>query len=628
MRVTANSIQGHRKYMEDCYKIRFQRESSLFTTKNKKMLSAAASAGYLSNSRSNLLTNPQSDIIFSYFGIFDGHGGQEASQFVKEQLYWKIVESEDFWSNDDKKVLKSIKDGFVKCQQEMMNELPKWPKTASGQPSTSGSTATIIFIKKHKVYVGHVGDSGLVIGYTKGKQPAQSSQPWLAKKLTKDHKPEDPIELKRIQNAGGAVVAKGGVNRVVWNRPILNTSPVRTQPIPFLAVSRSLGDLWSFNDKSNEYLVSPVPDVFHFELDPSVHKCLILATDGLWNTMRVNECTELVRLTDKEMIDQFKTHADPVDKSFVQPFVNPSQRLNNVALKRCTDKIIRSDNSTCITIMLDEPVFLNEDFLADDTVIQSANITGLAPFNKSFNSRVFNDSEYYNENERSRQIFNQTTSTAILDFNTPGQKRSRSLTSLRRRHWSGSSNPTTPSNKSCDKNKFINSADRGLCKKFQLNKFENIASYETISNLNESKRINYARKSLADSSINSNYSGISCISRNIRKSLSDVCSGKKLKKKKSEHFDVISTDKENLPPNKEENNKKSNRLLKRFKSFKDQFIQTKNNLFHKNRNVLKRSENDMNADDCVATGNKLKRNERSFKEYSDENIQVKRPKYD
>ena len=47
MRVTANSIQGHRKYMEDCYKIRFQRESSLYSNKNKAMLKAARSGNYL-----------------------------------------------------------------------------------------------------------------------------------------------------------------------------------------------------------------------------------------------------------------------------------------------------------------------------------------------------------------------------------------------------------------------------------------------------------------------------------------------------------------------------------------------------------------------------------------------------
>ena len=84
MRVTANSIQGHRKYMEDCYKIRFQRESSLMNSQNKALLNAANSAGYFTKNKQLADdSDPQSDIIFSYFGIFDGHGGKEASQFAK-----------------------------------------------------------------------------------------------------------------------------------------------------------------------------------------------------------------------------------------------------------------------------------------------------------------------------------------------------------------------------------------------------------------------------------------------------------------------------------------------------------------------------------------------------------------
>jgi serine/threonine protein phosphatase PrpC len=47
-------------------------------------------------------------------------------------------------------------------------------------PSTSGSTATVLFIKKNKAYVGHVGDSGLVIGYS--KYPGSQ---WHGKKLTR-----------------------------------------------------------------------------------------------------------------------------------------------------------------------------------------------------------------------------------------------------------------------------------------------------------------------------------------------------------------------------------------------------------------------------------------------------------
>lgn len=109
MRVTANSVQGHRKYMEDCYKIRFQRESSLQQQHNKTISDQQQLA--------------QSDILFSYFGIFDGHGGKEASQYCKEKLYWKIIELDDFWSDDDSKVLNAIRNGFVKCHMDMWKEL-------------------------------------------------------------------------------------------------------------------------------------------------------------------------------------------------------------------------------------------------------------------------------------------------------------------------------------------------------------------------------------------------------------------------------------------------------------------------------------------------------------------------
>lgn len=54
------------------------------------------------------------------------------------------------------------------------------------------------------------------------------------------------MEIGRIQEAGGKVVWKAGVPRVVWNRPrIGHQGPVlrstHIDEIPFLAVARSLG---------------------------------------------------------------------------------------------------------------------------------------------------------------------------------------------------------------------------------------------------------------------------------------------------------------------------------------------------------------------------------------------------
>lgn len=41
----------------------------------------------------------------------------------------------------------------------------KWPRTSSGFRSTSGTTASIAIIKNSKLYIGHVGDSGIALGF-------------------------------------------------------------------------------------------------------------------------------------------------------------------------------------------------------------------------------------------------------------------------------------------------------------------------------------------------------------------------------------------------------------------------------------------------------------------------------
>lgn len=71
-----------------------------------------------------------------------------------------------------------------------------------------------------------------------------------------------------------------GVPRVVWNRPrIGHQGPVRRSTpideIPFLAVARSLGDLWSYNSQINQFIVSPDPDCSVLPIDANVHRCLI-----------------------------------------------------------------------------------------------------------------------------------------------------------------------------------------------------------------------------------------------------------------------------------------------------------------------------------------------------------------
>lgn len=95
-----------------------------------------------------------------------------------------------------------------------------------------------------------------------------------------------------------------GVPRVVWNRPrIGHQGPVRRSTpideIPFLAVARSLGDLWSYNSQLDEFVISPDPDCCVIPIDTNSFRCLIFGTDGLYNMLSPQMAVHIVQQAER-----------------------------------------------------------------------------------------------------------------------------------------------------------------------------------------------------------------------------------------------------------------------------------------------------------------------------------------
>jgi len=296
-------------------------------------------------------TSDEKDLEYAFFGIFDGHGGREAALFAKEHLMDFIVRQKGFWADDDDLVLKAIHEGFIQTHYAMWKELEKWPKTASGLPSTAGTTASIAFIRRGKIYVGHVGDSAIVLGY----QDQDNPDIWRAEPLTREHKPESLEESQRITQCGGKVICKSGVPRVVWNRPKMgHKGPVRRSThideIPFLAVARSLGDLWSYNSEENVFVVSPEPDIRVYPVDITRHRCLVLATDGCWNMLTPQNAISTVCAAEKTNEQHMLA---PVEGRTC--WINPSKQLVDCAVDRWVGSKLRADNTSVVTVMLDPP---------------------------------------------------------------------------------------------------------------------------------------------------------------------------------------------------------------------------------------------------------------------------------
>ncbi|NWI13758.1 PPM1D phosphatase, partial [Crypturellus soui] len=217
----------------------------------------------------------------------------------------------------------------------------EWPKTMTGLPSTSGTTASVVIIRGSKMYVAHVGDSGVVLGV----QDDPKDDFVRAVEVTQDHKPELPKERERIEGLGGSVINKSGVNRVVWKRPRLtHNGPVRRSTvidqIPFLAVARALGDLWSYDFYSGEFVVSPEPDTSVHTIDPQKHKYIILGSDGLWNMIPPQDAISMCQ--DHEEKKYFMgEHRQSCAKMLV-----------NRALGRWRQRMLRADNTSAIVICI------------------------------------------------------------------------------------------------------------------------------------------------------------------------------------------------------------------------------------------------------------------------------------
>ncbi|XP_062262710.1 protein phosphatase 1D-like isoform X2 [Platichthys flesus] len=302
----------------------------------------------------------------AFFAVFDGHGGREAAHFARDNLWELLKRQRGFWSKDHGEVCAALRKGFIACHHAMWKELPEWPKTITGLPSTSGTTASVIVIRGVHMYVAHVGDSAVVVGV----KESESDITLQALEVTQDHKPELPKEKERIERLGGSVMKKSGVNRVVWKRPRLtHNGPVRRSTvidqIPFLAVARSLGDLWSYDFYSGEFVVSPEPDTTVMTLDPKLHRYIILGSDGLWNMM-----------PPKNAVNMCYSH----DKMVGPKGMSCARRLGCTALLFWKERMLRADNTTVIVLALQEPGGPPVPMHRDEIVVDMATGMDQVPF--------------------------------------------------------------------------------------------------------------------------------------------------------------------------------------------------------------------------------------------------------
>jgi protein phosphatase 1L len=181
----------------------------------------------------------------NFFGVYDGHGGDDVSSFLQQHLHQYLVGP--FFT-----MKQACEHAFLKAEQHVLNNY------------TDGSTALMAFIDHNNIaHFAWAGDTRAVLE----KNGAVAF-------ATKDHKPNEAQELARIKKCGGCI-EKYGVYRVGG-----------------LAVSRSVGD--ADIKKGYPGQVIAVPEYTKIQLTED-NQCMILASDGLWDVMSNEEAVKIAR---------------------------------------------------------------------------------------------------------------------------------------------------------------------------------------------------------------------------------------------------------------------------------------------------------------------------------------------
>jgi protein phosphatase PTC1 len=179
-------------------------------------------------------------------GLYDGHGGSDAANFVMTRLHLFFLR---YLKDPTMSPSVCFSKAYLAVHEAMGSEIGK-----------SGCTAVNAYVQgsgsSRKLHVANVGDSRALL--------VRNGQ---AMRLTKDHKPNDPEEKKAVEAKGGKVFN----NRVSG----------------ILAVSRSLGDY-----RAEKY-VSRVPTTSSHDLT-AADSHLLLACDGVFDVCSDQDVADII----------------------------------------------------------------------------------------------------------------------------------------------------------------------------------------------------------------------------------------------------------------------------------------------------------------------------------------------
>ena len=241
----------------------------------------------------------------SFFGLYDGHGGTKACDFLRDNLHKFIINDKYFPSNPQK----AIANGFIYAEKLFF-------KNYTGIDN-SGSCAIIILVIDNRVYIANVGDSRAILSAKNGTKVYP---------LSRDHRPGDEKEYKRILDAGGKIYkteyeyGNKNINNTSnrfssynrnnnnnytsnYNNNRTNTNnnrsssvvgPLRVSPGK-LSVSRTIGDIEAKDRKygGNPNVIISIPEIKYFD-NTDKNDFILIFCDGVYEKLKNKDIIDCI----------------------------------------------------------------------------------------------------------------------------------------------------------------------------------------------------------------------------------------------------------------------------------------------------------------------------------------------
>jgi protein phosphatase 2C family protein 2/3 len=244
----------------------------------------------------------------SYFAIFDGHGGDKCSIYLRDNLLNFILEDKNFPIDVKQSLISAVERAENEFNQQFKNLTPDDLNKYNEKTDFSGSCVLVCLIVDNKIFLCNIGDSRAIMSMENGSK---------IRPLTIDHKPNNPKEFERIIKSGCKVYIDNDdpfrdINKVtiIQNEKEFDkyTNDVdviyRIYPCD-LSVSRTIGDPKSkFKNLGGipNQIIS-TPEIFIFE-NNNLCDFIILGCDGIFDMLKNNEIIDCawfaIQNTDKE----------------------------------------------------------------------------------------------------------------------------------------------------------------------------------------------------------------------------------------------------------------------------------------------------------------------------------------